>query len=363
MIPHGFTLFQQDLDHVASALEDDWDRLRGARIFITGGTGYFGMALVEALLWANETRGLGLRLTILSRDPQRFLETRATHLGRRDALGFVAGQLTDFQAPVADYTHILHVASEPNLSGEKDWARKHLASAIGGTQRLIELAQRCPLEAMLVTSSGAIYPQMDVCQDDRWVEGPTGIADYMSERMLYGQSKRMIEIMTAVAAEQSGFRALIARCFAFVGPYLPLDSNYAIGNFIRDSMGGREIQVNGDGTPLRSYLYSADLAVWLLRILARGRSGVPYNVGGDEALSIGDLARLVAAVGGRPDAVVIKGKPVPGAKPSAYLPSLTRTKAELGLEVAVPLREAVRRTMDWNLLRQNRSTTNRPGPL
>jgi dTDP-glucose 4,6-dehydratase len=353
-IPSGHTLFQRDLEHIAALLEGDFPQLRGAHLFITGGTGFFGIWLLETLLWANEKHALNLRITVLSRSPGKFLEQRAPHLRGRPGLSFVAGSLTDFEFPAEACSHILHAASETNLERSADWAQRHLNGAIDGTRRLLDMAAAHRSEAVVITTSGAVYSPMDSVVDNLCVEGPAGIADYASERIVYGQSKRMMEILMSVAAQQHGYRALIARCFAFVGPYLALDSNYAIGNFIRDALANRDIVVGGDGTPLRSYLYAADLVVWLIRVLMRGRSGVPYNVGGDEIVSIGELARTVAKVAGRPDTVVIKGTPVPGAKPSAYLPSLERAKAELDLQVSIPLEEAIRRTMEWHRARSGK---------
>lgn len=353
-IPIGHTLFRQDLEHIAAQLEGDLTQLRCAHLFITGGTGFFGIWLLESLLWANENLALNLRITVLSRSPEKFLELRAPHLRGRAGLKFVAGSLTDFEFPAEACSHIVHAASETNLEQSSDWAQRHLDAAIDGTRRLLDMAALHRSEAVLITTSGAVYSPMDSVVDNLCVEGPAGVADYASERIVYGQSKRMMEIMTSVAGQQQGYRALIARCFAFVGPYLSLDSNYAVGNFMRDALLSREIVVGGDGTPLRSYLYAADLVVWLIRVLTRGRSGVPYNVGGDEVVSIGELARTVANVAGRPDSVIIKGVPVPGAKPSAYLPSLRRAMDELDLQVSIPLEEAIRRTMEWHRARSGK---------
>lgn len=348
-IPVGFSLFREDLEHVSCELEEIWPELRGAHIFLTGGTGFFGIWLLESLLWANKAHRLDLKITVLSRTPEKFLNERAPHLRDHAALHLVAGTLSQFDMPAHPCTHILHAASENNVEQRPDWAERQLTLAIDGTRRLVEMAVKHHTQSLLLTSSGSVYLPCDASDGQRYTEGPGSLADYASERYVYGQTKRMMEVMTAVSAQRHGFNALIARCFAFVGPYLPLEHNYAIGNLIRDALQKRQLVVTGDGTPLRSYLYAADLVIWLLTILVRGRSGVPYNVGGEEAVSIGELAYRVAAAAGVPaDAVTIKGTPVPNAAPTAYLPSLARIEAELDMHATVSLDDAIRRTLAWH---------------
>jgi dTDP-glucose 4,6-dehydratase len=356
-ISQGFSLFTHDLQEIEQGIGALWDELRGARIFLTGGTGFFGIWLLESLLWANDRRNLGLSITVLTRSSEGFLNNKAWHLRGNVALRFVHGNLIDFIVPSADsgssFTHIIHAASETNLDQTSDWAGRHLVAALDGTRKLLLMAKEHGVKGILLTTSGAVYFPFDsLIEDGRFVEMIAGTGDYAAEKMVYAQAKRMIEVMAAVDAMNHGYRVLIARCFCFVGPYLPLDSNYAIGNFIRDALDGREIVISGDGTPLRSYLYPVDMVVWLLKILLVGASGVPYNVGGDEAVSIAELAGLVAREADHDERVTILEKPVPGAIPNTYLPSIQRIREQLFVDVTVDLAEAIRRTLAWQSMRR-----------
>ena len=144
---------------------------------------------------------------------------------------------------------------------------------------------------------------------------------------------------------------MIARCFAFVGPLLPLDAHFAAGNFVRDALCGDEIHVEGDGTPYRSYQYPADLAAWLWVLLTRGESCRAYNVGSEESVSIRQLAGAVAgaarAIGHAPSVTVTR-QPNPAAPPARYVPSTARAREELGLASWITLDEALMRTLAWH---------------
>ena len=121
-----------------------------------------------------------------------------------------------------------------------------------------------------------------------------------------------------------GFDTVIARLFAFVGPLFPLDENFAAGNFIRDALAGGPVQIDGDGTPYRSYLYAADLAIWLWTLLMLGERGTAYNVGSPDAVSIADLARRVVEVAAPRAEIRIAHAAIPGVPAARYIPATDR---------------------------------------
>lgn len=331
-----------DLEHVLDHTRGLWEDLRGGRLFVTGGTGFFGRWMLESFLKANDDLGLEATATVLTRDPIRFGEA-APHVAGHAAVTLWPGDVKTFDVPGSECTHVLHMATE---AGPEMSPRASFETAVVGTERVLTYAGQSGARKLLLTSSGAIYGTQPT--DHEWLS-----EDYMGSphpedaSAGYGHGKRAAEYLCAVAAAQTDLEAKIARCFAVVGPLLPLDANFAIGNFIRDAMRGDRIDVNGDGTARRSYLYAADLAVWLWTILINGESDRPYNVGSEAHLSIADLAGVVARVV-RPDiSVRIAGAAVAGTPPSRYVPSTARATVELGVASHVMLDEAIRRTAQW----------------
>ena len=131
-----------------------------------------------------------------------------------------------------------------------------------------------------------------------------------------------------MAAGEAGLNVTVARLFAFVGPHLPLDRHFAIGNFIGDALAGRTIEVRGDGSPVRSYLYAADMALWLwAMLLDEAAAGATYNVGSEHPITIAETARLVAAESGAN--VGVRRSAAAGGAGDRYLPSTRRARDEL----------------------------------
>lgn len=321
-----------------------WPLLSKRRLFLTGGTGFFGHWLLETLLWANDTLSLDARVTILTRNPTAFVK-RSPHLALDPAVTLLEGDVCTFAFPREPFTHVIHAATDTRASAYDRSPLDMLDTIIRGAQRVLEFARSQDHCSLLLTSSGAVYGRQppDLAQvPEEYAGGP----DPCDPRCVYAEGKRVTELYASLHASVHGLDVRVARCFAFVGPHLPLDEHFAAGNFIRDGLAGGPVVVAGDGTPYRSYLYAADLAIWLWTILLQGGPGGVFNVGSDEAVSIRELADVVAAHFGVP--VQVARQPVPGAPVERYVPSVERAARQLGLLPRIRLEEAIRRTVRWH---------------
>ncbi len=334
-----------DLDHVLANTVGLWEELRGQRILITGGTGFFGCWLLETFIWANDKLRLGASVVVLTRSPKAF-QKKAPHLTLHPAVQLHAGDVRSFNFPSGKFSCVIHAASVVSPKVNDEQPLQAFDTIVEGTRRALEFARESGARKFLLVSSGAVYGRQPA-EISHLSESYPGAPDTSLPGSAYGAGKRAAELLCTLYAHQFGLEPKIARCFAFLGPYLPLDGQFAIGSFIRDAINGDEIMVNGDGTPYRSYLYAADLAIWLWHLLLRAPACRPYNVGSPEAISIIELARAVARCVNPNAKTLIQQLPEPGVPPTRYVPAVERAQAELSLTATVSLDEAIRRTADW----------------
>jgi nucleoside-diphosphate-sugar epimerase len=335
-----------DLNHILDHTRDLWDDLREARLFITGGTGFFGHWLVESFLFANQQLDLKASAFILSRNPDA-VQRVSPHWRSSSAITLLQGDVRNFEFPRGEYSHILHAATDASAKLNDAFPLLMLDTIVGGTRHTLDFALRCKAEKFLLTSSGAIYGKQPG-EITHIPEEYNGAPDPTDPQAAYGIGKRTAEHICVQYAKQHGLHICIARGFAFVGPYLPLDIHFAIGNFIRDGLNGKAIVIKGDGTPYRSYLYAADLAIWLWNILLRGETCRPYNVGSDVDLTIEQIACLVSEQF-RPKIEVKFLRPrEPGKEADRYVPSIVRARKELSLDTWVSPSDAILRTIQFH---------------
>jgi nucleoside-diphosphate-sugar epimerase len=337
---------RQDLELILERTGALWDELRGQNLFITGGSGFFGCWLVESFCFINRLLALNAHATILTRHPGAFAE-KCPHLASDHAITLQHGDVRSFEFPAGEYGYIIHAATEASAKQAADNPLQMFSTIVAGTEHTLEFAATHGTRKFLLTSSGAVYGKQpaDIMHVPETYQGAPNPLDTAS---VYAERKRAAELLCVIYGANSSIECKIARCWAFCGPYLPLDQHFAIGNFIADVLAGRPIQIQGDGTPRRSYLYAADLAIWLWTMLFRAPALVPINVGSSQDVSILELAETIARILDPQTQIRIAKPAAPGAAPTRYVPSVDGARELLGLRQTIGLEECIRRTAEWH---------------
>jgi nucleoside-diphosphate-sugar epimerase len=294
-----------------------------ASVLVIGGSGFFGKSIADAY-----ARGL---LAPWGIDRLLLAARAATALAKSHPELVVRGvELIDLditqtaQLPWADY--VIHAAASTD-------ARKYLTmpdaekiNLLAATANFCRLAPRDLQGSRLVyTSSGAVYgvqaPQQMLLLEDTPLN--SSLAALAENKRDYAAAKRDSEAMI-VALGHTGMAVSIARCFAFVGAYLPRDQHFAIGNFLGQALHQETIVVNAKSPVVRSYLYADDLARWLMHLAVRATPLCPiWNVGSPEAITVQDLATTIAARFG----VAVNAPSQTPSPIDRYVPSVARALA------------------------------------
>ncbi|WP_321961142.1 NAD(P)-dependent oxidoreductase [Paraburkholderia sp. J7] len=322
----------------------DGSGLDGKTILVSGATGFFGMWMLALFRWLHDERKQQFRVLAISRDPQRFEQKHPWTAGA-PWLKWVTGDIRKFAFPDEPADYMIHAATDTSAAAGRS-PRVLLESIVGGTRRMLDCAAACGAQRVLLVSSGGAYGGQ-AADVPRLVETSRTGPSTMDVGSAYGEGKRMMELLGAIHAHETACEVVCARCFAFVGAGLPLDGHFAIGNFIRDALGKEQIVIRGDGKGVRSYLYAADLAVWLVTLLLNGGNREVYNVGSDAEVTIGDLARTVLATLAPSKEVVIEGAANSPGAGNRYIPSIDRAREQFGLDAWTSLPLAIERTALW----------------
>ena len=278
------------------------------------------------------------KITVLSRNKNNFLFNYPKY--NLEFINFISGDIRNFDCKRQDFDYIIHAATPASAKLEEENPKEMYSVILEGTKNIIDIAKNMNVKKLLFTSSGAVY-------GEQYQSIKSFKEDYQGIPITYyGKAKKISENIFL----NSNINVSIARCFAVTGPYLNLNIHFAIGNFIKDAIENRDIIINGDGRPLRSYLYTADLVIWLLAILLKSENKSIYNVGGRNGISIYDLAKKVSKqvnnYTGKVDILTKYNYNYPTPK---YIPNNKKIIKELGVKENYTLDEAIKRTIDWNL--------------
>jgi nucleoside-diphosphate-sugar epimerase len=352
---------ETDLQYICGNLEDEFACLSGKRLLITGGAGFLGYYLIQAVLYwnINHSKADAIELTVydncLLGIPEWLRRLEGTdHL-------FVKMQNISNNLPgdIAAFHFIIHAASIASPTYYRRYPIETMDANVTGLRNLLgysvkQQENKVPVEGFLFFSSSEIYGNPSP-ENIPTPETYNGNVSCTGPRACYDESKRYGETLCVNFAGQYGVPVKSARPFNNYGPGLRISDRRVIPDFAGDVLSGKDIVMLSDGSPKRTFCYVADAIVGYYKILVKGRSGSAYNIGveGPE-ISMVELAEKIANLAG----VLFdyKGKVVrqnsPDKKylvdnPDRRCPDISKAKTELGYNPQIPLDEGLRRSLIW----------------
>jgi nucleoside-diphosphate-sugar epimerase len=339
----------EDLEYIYQNTQDIWESFRGKSIFLTGGTGFFGKWLLESFIHVNEKLGLNAKIITLSRNPDLFKQEYPFYNEHKKSVRFVKGDVLTYDFKIDEEVQfIIHAATAASDSLNKNNPLLMMDTITLGTRNILDFALTQPIEGFLFISSGAVYGKQpfDISHIQ---ETDSFKIDINNSNAAYSEGKRIAEIYCSTYFEKYNVPIKIARCFAFVGPYLPLDTHFAIGNFLNNVIKNENIVIMGDGSTTRSYMYASDLSIAIWKILLIGNNNKPYNVGVDKAYSLKEIAMMLKKNYGNDVRILNNYKNLPT---NIYVPNIDALINDLDIKHFVQIEEAIQKTIKFNKINE-----------
>lgn len=339
----------QDLEQIWAHTSTDLIKLNGKILFLTGCTGVFGVWLLSTLLFAKQKGINAEKLFVLSRNPSDFIKKYPDLVSGLE-ITWIYADICDFTFPNVEIDYCIHGASTsaketflgtPNI--------EKFITITKGSLRILDLIKTHHIKSTLYISSGAVFGGDLLSSSAEFDERYIPRINHLDTIFTLGHAKRSTETMFFTARERNPQSIInIARLFTFVGPHMPTEIHYAIGNFVKSASKGINIKLNSDGSAIRSYLYMSDAIIWLMKCLTLDTNvDFPLHVGSEQEISIKKLADMVGKIGKcGVQSFDDHNNPFSPA-PLRYIPSTKLTQKTLGVEELIDLETAIKNTLQW----------------
>jgi len=349
-----------DLDYICDKLESELPQMSGKRIAITGGAGFLGYYLVQALLRSNErSDGQPISVSVydnFSRGMPQWLSDLASDPNLNIHKHDIAIPLPSDFGP---FEYIIHAASIASPIYYRLNPIETMDANVNGLRYLLDwtLQQKessNPVEGFLFFSTSEIYGDPSA-ENIPTPETYRGSVSCTGPRACYDESKRYGETLCVNFSQVHDLPVRIARPFNNYGPGLKITDGRALPDFASNVLSGSDIVMYSDGAPTRTFCYVADAVVGYMKILLGGENGESYNIGtDDDEISMLGLAQMVVATAG--ELFGYQGEVIfEKSDDSEYLtdnpnrrrPVIDKARSELGYDPGIGLQDGVRRSLIW----------------
>jgi len=352
---------EKDLAYIVSNLQEELAHIAGKNVLITGGAGFLGHYLVQAITYWNRQSGKGRKISLTVHDNySRGVPDWLKALDGSDHLALVKHDVTNpLPGNIGDFQYIIHAACIASPTYYRRCPIETMDANVNGLRYLLEYAKRQKekgkaVEGFLFYSTSEIYgdPQPENIPTPETYRGNVSCT---GPRACYDESKRYGETLCVNFAQQHGVPVRMARPFNNYGPGLKISDRRVIPDFARDVLSGKDIVMLSDGSPKRTFCYAADAIVGYFKILVKGRNGEAYNIGVEKPeISMADLAGKIVSFSrelfGYQGKVVLKvseDKDYLVDNPNRRCPVIDKARKELGYNPSIPLEEGLRRSLIW----------------
>lgn len=354
-------IINNDLSYIYENLEEEFEKMSGKHLLITGGAGFLGYYLLQSIFYWNKISAESryIKLTVYD-NYMRGVPAWLVNLEYDRNLTLVKHNIVEPLPPdIGNFQYIIHAAGIASPIYYRAHPIDTMDANVNGLRNLLEYCSKQkangePIEGFLFYSSSEIYGDPDPTN----IPTPETYRGYVSctgPRACYDESKRYGETLCVNFAQQYDLPIKVARPFNNYGPGLKITDRRVIPDFARDVLAGRDIVMYSDGSPTRTFCYTADAVIGYYKVLVNGRKGEAYNIGVEAPeISMSDLAmrivNIAAELFGYSGKVVYKASPSNDYlvdNPNRRCPLINKAKHELGYKPSINLDEGLKRSLIW----------------